>query len=183
MHKIYPYFLAISLILTSSCNSLKDLAVIGIPMEFERTFDVVANNTVGLSYQANDTIDFTENADVAANLDNINRYEIKSITYVVTNVVSDADAPLLVNGKITLSSFDDETISIATILENIDLKEIQENTSEIEEILPFTAEDFELLSEILASGNKVKLSYEANMDTVVNFSIAVTLDVSLKIGI
>ena len=75
-------------------------------------------------------------------MDNINHYDIKNITYVVTNVVSSAESPLLLNGKVTLSSLDDETINITTTFENVDLKDVQESTSELEEELSFSTEDF-----------------------------------------
>ena len=183
MRKVHYYYLITFLFIGISCNSLKDLAVIGIPMEFERTFNVVANNDVGLSFQANDTIDFTDNADVAANLDNIDRYEIKKITYTISKVVSENKTPKLIDGNIVFSSFSNEEEQVISSLVNLDLIEVQENSIDVDQELSLTTENIELLAGIFTTENKIKLSYEATMDTVVSFTIDVKLGLSLKIGI
>jgi len=166
----------------ASCNSLKDIATIGIPLSFEKIYAVSVTEDGHYEYKDSVRFDATLNGDVAEHLgnDNISKYQITEIKYLISEFKSARDTVLLENGALTFYN-DDSTEVVTWELENIYLRKL--STSKKVQKLELTSEKIQQLSNILYEGNSINLKYTAKLDTIATYNCKVTLDVSLKVGI
>lgn len=176
------YFFLLAFIGLASCNSLKDIATIGIPVTFENIFSVAVTEDLNYSYMDTVRFDATTNGDVAEHLgkDNINNYQITDIQYLISAFKSERDTVWLENGALTFYN-DDSTEVVTWELENLNLRKL--STSKKVQKLAFTAEEFQQLGNILFEENSINMKYTAKLDTVATYKCKVTFDMSIKVGI
>lgn len=180
MNKSHHYFFLLLLIAVIGCNSLKDSAIIGIPITFEEQFEVFTDTVEAYTFIENKIIDATQNGDVAESIDNIKDYQIKSIRYLISNIDTEGDS-VITQGIISFSNVDVASEIIVFTQENINLDEL--DTPSEEQEIEYTNEQLIALGEMLKSGNQIKIVYAADIDTVASYTYKVIIDISLKVGI
>ena len=177
MKKSFHYFFLL-LVVVFGCDSLEDRAVIGIPIIFEEQFEVFTD-TVGIPFSIRRIINATQNGDVAENVNNIKDYQIKSVKYLISNVITEGDS-VITHGAISFSTIDTSKV-VDFVQEDINLNELE--TPNEEQEVEYTSEQLAIIGEILKSGNQIYVEYTADIDTVASYNYKIIIDISMKVGI